>query len=612
MSWVTIIWTMVVSACLTLAGINLLVWSRDRRSWAHLCFTFMVVGVVGLAIGELLTMKAASPEEFGRVIRWTHLVYAFGIVGSLGFVHFYFGTSRRWLLAMAVGLRLLAVVANFTTGVNLHMRAIHSLRKISFLGEQVSVLGEWDPSRWALLGQFAALVQLIYVVDASVRLWRTGLTESRRRAVIVGGTLAFFIVFAVGQAGLVASGVLRMPFIASAPFLAVVLAMGYELSRAVLRAAQLNRDLRDSEQRMTLAADAAHLGVWIRDLERNEIWATEGWRALFGFTKSELLELDKFLERLHPDDREGVRHALTKSTNGDGAYETEYRAVLANGQTRWIASRGQAEFNGRDKPVRVRGVSIDITERKLTELELLRQHNELAHLSRVTILGELASSLAHELNQPLGAILRNTEAAELFLQDPSPDLDELRAILADIRNDDQRAGAVIDRIRSMLKRRVVEPTLLDLNVLAKEVISFVRPDADSRKVRLALQAAPSISLVRGDWVQLQQVLLNLVLNAMDAVNDSAPDRLLVTVCVKPVGTQVEVAVSDSGHGIPAEDLGRLFERFFTTKPNGMGMGLPISRTIIETHGGSIRAENNPNGGATFHFTLPLAKEENPS
>ena len=203
--------------------------------------------------------------------------------------------------------------------------------------------------------------------------------------------------------------------------------------------------------------------------------------------------------------------------------------MLANGRMRWIASRGQVEFNGRGKPVRVRGVSRDITKRKLAELELLQQRTEMAHLSRVTMLGELSTSLAHELNQPLAAILRNTEAAELFLQEPSPDLDELRAILADIRNDDQRAGAVIDRMRSMLKRREVEHSLLDLNVLASEVISFVRPDADSRKVQLALEAASSIPLVRGDRVQLQQVLLNLVLNAMDAVNDSATDRRLVTV-----------------------------------------------------------------------------------
>ena len=258
------------------------------------------------------------------------------------------------------------------------------------------------------------------------------------------------------------------------------------------------------------------------------------------------------------------------------------------------------------------GVCIDITARKQAEGEALRQRAELAHLSRVTMLGELSGSLAHELNQPLGAILRNTEAAELFLQDPSPDLEELRAILADIRSDDQRAGAVIDRMRSLFKRREVEHNLLDLNVLVSEVVGLVRPDAGSRKVQLALEAVSSIPLVRGDRVQLQQVLLNLLLNAMDAVNECAPDRRRVTVRIQPAGTLVEVTVSDTGHGIPPDKFAHLFEPFFTTKANGMGMGLPISRRIMEAHLGSIRAETGSAGGATFHFTLPVAKEESGS
>ena len=257
-------------------------------------------------------------------------------------------------------------------------------------------------------------------------------------------------------------------------------------------------------------------------------------------------------------------------------------------------------------------IARDITGRKKAEAEAREQRAELAHLSRVTMLGELSGSLAHELNQPLGAILRNTEAAELFLQEPAPDLDELRAILADIRKDDERAGAVIDRMRSLVKRRDIEHSPLDLNVLAREVISLVQPDADSRKVRLALEPASSLPPVLGDRIQLQQVLLNLLLNAIHAVDDSAPDRRRVTVRIKPAGRQVEVVVSDTGHGIPTDKLVRLFEPFFTTKPNGMGMGLPISRTIMKAHLGSIRAENDPAGGATFCLTLPVAGERSAS
>jgi C4-dicarboxylate-specific signal transduction histidine kinase len=223
-------------------------------------------------------------------------------------------------------------------------------------------------------------------------------------------------------------------------------------------------------------------------------------------------------------------------------------------------------------------------------------------------MGQLASALAHELNQPLGAILRNAEAATLFLQASPPDLQEVAAILADICKDDQRAGEVIDRMRALLKRREFQWSDLDLNALAEEVASLVRPDAETRKVTLALDLAPTVLPVRGDRVQLQQVLLNILLNAMDALSGSGREERRVSVRTHLVDGQAEVAVSDAGHGIPAEDLKHLFDPFFTTKPNGMGMGLAISQTIIGVHGGRIVAENNADRGATFRITLPMNSE----
>ena len=187
--------------------------------------------------------------------------------------------------------------------------------------------------------------------------------------------------------------------------------------------------------------------------------------------------------------------------------------ILPDGTQRWIASRGRMYPDAHGKPARMLGVAIDITERKQAEQEIEQQRNELAHVTRVSTMGQLASSLAHELNQPLGAILRNAEAGELFLQDPSPDLDEVRAILADIRKDDQRAGAVIDRMRALMKQRKAERRRLDLNLLAGEVVTLVRPDAETRQVRLAVETDPAVPPVHGDRVQLQQVLLNLLLNA---------------------------------------------------------------------------------------------------
>jgi len=246
-------------------------------------------------------------------------------------------------------------------------------------------------------------------------------------------------------------------------------------------------------------------------------------------------------------------------------------------------------------------------QRRLAEIEVLNQRTELAHVSRVSTMGQLSSALAHELNQPLGAILRNAEAGELFLQKEKPDLDEIRAILADIRKDDERAGNVINRMRSLLKRRSLESDPLDLQGLIEETVTLARPDAISRRMHISVRISPELPLVLGDRVHLQQVLLNLMLNGMDAMSACrTADRVLSIVARMAGDGDVEVVVKDRGTGIPADKVERVFEAFFTTKNEGMGMGLAISRTIIEAHGGKIRAENNPDKGAAFIFTLKPA------
>jgi C4-dicarboxylate-specific signal transduction histidine kinase len=300
---------------------------------------------------------------------------------------------------------------------------------------------------------------------------------------------------------------------------------------------------------------------------------------------------------------------IQRALAGAGDYDPEYRVQLPDGTVRWLAAHGHVEFNPAGEPILMRGVSVDITERKQAEIEIQQQRAELVHVARVSTMGQLASSLAHELNQPLGAILRNAEAAELFLQNDRPDLEEIRAILVDIRRDDQRAGAVIDRMRAMIKRREFQGSRLDLNTLAGEVVTLVKPDAEGRKMKLALEPASTTLSVWGDRVQLQQVVLNLLLNAMDAINHCPPEARRVSVCVRRVAAGVEVAVSDAGRGIPEADLKHIFDPFFTTKTNGLGMGLAISQTIIAAHGGRIIAENNTSGGATFRVTMPAAKPE---
>ena len=370
--------------------------------------------------------------------------------------------------------------------------------------------------------------------------------------------------------------------------------------------------LRESEARLAAGTELVSLGYYEVDYGERTCFLDDQFREICGVPPGHQQgwqSLEFWLEHVHPDDRQRLLDERQKLHDGRvDRISAEYRYLHpAHGQ-KWI--HHLARIAGRSAAgggVRTFGVLRDITEAKRVEAELLRQRAELAHVTRVSTMGQLVSSLAHELNQPLGAILRNAEAAELFLEDPSPDLEEVRAILADIRKDDQRAGEVIDRVRGLLKRREVKRGLLDLNLLAREIFTLLRPDAEMRRVQLALETNASLPPVQGDRVQLQQVLLNLLLNAMDAVNENPPANRLVTLRVQPMNATVEMSVSDNGPGIAADRLPHLFEPFSTSKPNGLGMGLAISRSIIEAHGGRLWANNEPAGGAKFTFTLPVSE-----
>lgn len=257
--------------------------------------------------------------------------------------------------------------------------------------------------------------------------------------------------------------------------------------------------------------------------------------------------------------------------------------------------------------VTIAALLIQRRRQERAEAEILRQRAELAHVSRVSMMGQLASALTHELNQPLGAILRNAEAAEVYLQAERPNLTELRAILTDIRRDDKRAGDVIDRMRSLFKRQRLTSSAIDLRDLAEDTVAMARPDAEKRRVKLKLEIAPHLPPAQGDRVHIQQVLLNLILNGMDAMNDIPKSRRSLVVGVqKTRNDNLQVSVSDCGAGIDPDHAVHLFEPFFTTKANGMGMGLAISKTIIEAHGGDIWVASRGAEGTTFTFLLPPA------
>ena len=595
---------MTASACLTAALIHGFIWWRQRDAWAHLLFALAALAAAALAGCNVAEMRAVSPAQFAFALRWGQFSAWALLVLLAGFVRLYLRAGRIWLLWSVIGLRTLAMFLNFLTGQNINYRQITGLRHATFLGESVSVV-QGVPNPWMLVGQLSLVGLMVFVIDAANTVWRRG---ERRQAVVVGGSIAFFLLAATGQGVLVFWGHAKWPLTASLFYLAVIAAMGYELGGEALRAVRLARELRASQQQITLAADAAHLGFWSQELAHNEIWASHQLRAMLGFTKSEPVNLDNFLQRLHQDDRETTRRALAKTTAGGSLYHAEYRVVLPDGRTRWVASQGRVELSSDAQPLRLQGVSLDITQRKLAELQAQAHRNEAAHLLRAASLGELSSALAHELKQPLSAILSNAQAAQLFLARENCDLDEIRAILRDIVADNLRAGDVIDRLRTLMKRGEFEPQPLAANELIRDVLRLMNHDLTARAVRVVTELGGGLPSIRGDRVQLQQVLINLILNAEDAMSQPALTRTLTVRSGRVAGSAVQISVADTGSGIPTGDEETIFQSYHTTKPHGLGLGLSLSRSIMIAHGGRLWAENQASGGAAFHCTIPEWKE----
>jgi two-component system, LuxR family, sensor kinase FixL len=605
MTWIDFLWPMVTGACLTLALINLRLGFAGPRRAAHLCFALSAFAVAFISGVELALMHADSPARYAAVLFWGDISTGAILASLTAFIWVFFGTGNMWLALAGPGLHAVGLLSYPVRGVSPAYLEITGLRTMETFGGANYQVAVGVPNPWNAVNYSAVLLVLVFVVDASVRLWRRG---TRRRVIVVGGSLTFFLLAAGLHSALVEEGIVRTPYLISWFYLGILLAMGHELTVDVFAAAELSRQLRESEGRMSLAAESANLGLWVWDIARDEVWGTPRFRSMLGFLDGEHITFAVFRERVHPDDRASMERNVRGAVEKDLPYDMQYRLILPDASQRWIAAAGRVEHAEGHAPARMHGVCRDITKRRHAQLETQQLRQEIAHVGRVSMMGQLASALAHEINQPLGAILRNAEAAELFMQKEAPNLDEIRAILADIRTDDQRASSVINRMRGLLKRHDLETKMVDVAEIVDSVAVLARPDAVARQVNLDVEIPPDLPPVRGDRVHLQQVLLNLVLNGMDALNGAGSERQRVLVTARRQSAScVEIAVADTGHGIAAEKLASVFDPFFTTKPNGMGMGLPISRTIIEAHGGRLWAEGNRGPGATFRFTLNIAE-----
>ncbi len=610
LNWVLVVWSMAASASLTLAAIHFLVWFKNRTAWANLLFSVAAMAAVATACGELWLMRAETPTEFGTVVRWAQVAVWVVILSLTGFVLLYLRAGRRWLAWTICALRTFSLVLNFLVGQNLNYLEITGLLHIRFLGESVAVAkGVANPLM--LVGQLSLVLLIAFVADAAISVWRRG---ERRLALVTGGSILLCILGATLQAVLVFWGITHWPLTPSLFFVAIVVAMSYDMSREVFSAAQLAAELarseaalRQSEWRFDQAAEAASIGAWEWNVARNEIWATERARSLIGFAPGQRIDFNSVLPALHPEDHDAVRETFMRSLETGRTYEQECRMLLPGGEVRWIATRYRIEADVGGKPVVVRGVSFDVTERVRATEEIALHRCELAHLSRVSTLNELSVSIQHEINQPLQSILSNAQAALLVLANENPSPLEVRKILKDIVVDDRRAGEVIRELRDLVKKKGEKRfEALDVNELVRSVVKLLSSELLIAGVAVTVTLAADLRLIKGQRVQLQQVLLNLIINACEAMASiSRKNRELFLTTQMGDDKSVLVCVTDRGPGIPGQDLERVFQTFFTTKTNGLGLGLSVSRLIITSLGGRLWVAASSTGpGACFCFTLP--------
>lgn len=610
MSWITLVWTLFGATSLALALIHFSIWFRRQSLVNHLLFSVIAALVPVIGAIELIAMHVDTPAQYATMIRWGHVPVALLYILLLVYVHRRFGAGRTWLLIAACLVRASALVPNFLIGDNLNFIKVESLGRLQVWGGEVVNVPQGPGNAWTLLGQLSYVLMAWYLLDVIRTVWRRGGLEQRRSAVLVCGSIILFILLHNAINLLVILGYLHLPFIVSITFAGAILVASYELGSDVVRAAFLaerlvdsQAQLHESEQRLQLAAQAGGMGLWAWDPDRGSSWFTTTGYELVGLAPGETLPWEGLVARAHPEDHAAMWQARQVALR-TGVFDCEYRLPQADGKMRWLVAKGRSEAGTGGVSGMIRGVLIDVTERRLLEQEAAQRRDELTHLSRVSVLGELSGSLAHELNQPLAAILSNAQAALRFLDRDTPELGEVRDSLVQIVDNDKRAREVIRRLRALLRKEQVPHEVVDLNALVRETLLLANSDLVRRSVAVSLDLQSPLPVTTGDPIQLQQVFLNLVVNACDAMQETPAQRQIIVTTRAMPGDMVEWSVGDNGAGIAPDDLERIFAPFVTSKAEGIGLGLAICRTIVQAHGGSLWASNRSEGGAALHVMLP--------
>jgi PAS domain S-box-containing protein len=369
---------------------------------------------------------------------------------------------------------------------------------------------------------------------------------------------------------------------------------------------QVENALRRSKAYLAEAERLSHTGSWAYDIASGVpvYWSPERCHiSKFNQDKGHPT-LEEYRALHAPEDWEKLMEAFRRAIREKRDFETDSREVLADGSVKYLHIVGHPVLDASGAVVELVGSTMDMTERRRTEEALHKAQAHLSHVTRLTMMGELAASIAHEVNQPLAAVVANANACLRWLDREPPDLEEARAAVRRIVRDGNRGSEVIAKIRALLKKEPLTSLRLNINDVIREIITLIQ--ANLRGATLRLELMDKLPQVSADRIQLQQVLLNLITNAMEAMKTVTARQRVLCICTRVNDAHaVEVTVQDSGVGLAQERLGQLFEPFHTTKPHGLGLGLAISRSIVEAHGGRLWAEPNPGPGAMFRFTLPI-------
>jgi PAS domain S-box-containing protein len=384
----------------------------------------------------------------------------------------------------------------------------------------------------------------------------------------------------------------------------------------VLQAASREREraeesLRRSENYLAEAQRLAHMGSWVWLVPgRDALHLSDEWYRIYGFDPEKgPPPWKERLQRIHPEDRTKWQRAIDRAIADTSDYEVEFRILIPDGAVKYIHTVGHPVFNESGNLVEFVGTSMDVTERKRGEESLRQAQAELARVSRVTTMGELTASLAHEVNQPIAAANTNAHTCLRWLAADTPNIEEAREAAMRIVKDAKRAAEITSRVRQLFRKGTSQRDPVDVNEIIREMIILLRGETTRYNVVVDADLAADLPKFLADRVQLQQVLMNLMINGIEAMKDADGMRQLSIRSQRTQNEEVLVCVSDSGVGLPPEDTEQIFNAFFTTKPQGTGMGLRISRSIIESHGGRLWAAGNSPRGASFYFSLPSAADE---